>query len=137
MKSKRLSLCVASVCLVLVFVSIYVAVEKADCAERARVLALSQTYHWKMTAWFPAGHNENRHLIQFIDTMKQRTDGKVNITIYEGTLGAPGDHWDMLKGNAIQLTLEPRQHVTKVVDPVAARIRHLALEYRSVHAGIA
>jgi TRAP-type C4-dicarboxylate transport system substrate-binding protein len=86
-----------------VFVSIYVTVEKAHCAEKARVLALSQTYHWKMTAWFPAGHNENRHLIQFIDTMKQRTDGKVNITIYEGTLGAPGDHWDMLKGNATQL----------------------------------
>jgi TRAP-type C4-dicarboxylate transport system substrate-binding protein len=102
MKIKRLLLLMVSICMVLMFASIALIAEKAVCAEKAPILALSQTYNWKMTAWFPAGHNENRHLIQFIDKMKQSTDGKVKITIYESTLGAPTDHWDMLKGNVIQ-----------------------------------
>jgi TRAP-type C4-dicarboxylate transport system substrate-binding protein len=35
--------------------------------------------------------------------MNARTDGKVKIALFEATLGAPTDQWDMLKNNAIQL----------------------------------
>src|SRR4030043_1676612 len=95
MRGKRLTLLVASIFFAFAFSSLSLVAEKA--------LAQQKTYNWKMTAWFPAGHNENRHLIQFIEKMKQRTDGAVKITIYESTLGAPTDHWDMLKTNAVQL----------------------------------
>jgi TRAP-type C4-dicarboxylate transport system substrate-binding protein len=66
-------------------------------------ISLSKTYNWKMTAWFPAGHNENKQLLQFADTLSKRTNSAVKITKYEGTLGSPNDHWDMLKNNAVQL----------------------------------
>ena len=35
--------------------------------------------------------------------MNSRTDGKVKIALFEATLGAPTDQWDMLKNNAIQI----------------------------------
>jgi len=66
-------------------------------------ISLSKTYNWKMTAFFPAGHNENKQLVQFIDTLNKRTNGAVKVSLYESTLGSPNDHWDMLKNNAVQL----------------------------------
>jgi TRAP-type transport system periplasmic protein len=76
----------------------------ANSAEKSPpVVSLSKTYNWKMTAFFPSGHNENKQLLQFIDTLNKRTNGAVKISLYESTLGAPTDHWDMLKNNAVQL----------------------------------
>jgi len=96
MKVKRLSLLVASICLVLMFLSLSLTAEKA--------LAQPKTYNWKMTSTFPAGHSTNRHLAEFAKALGERTNGAVKITFYEGTLGAPNDQWDMLKTNAIQFT---------------------------------
>ncbi len=45
----------------------------------------------------------NRPIVEFARTLEQRSNGAIKITLYEGTLGAPGDHWDMLKSNAIQI----------------------------------
>jgi TRAP-type C4-dicarboxylate transport system substrate-binding protein len=66
-------------------------------------ISLSKTFNWKMTAFFPAGHNENKQLVQFIDILNKRTNGAVKISLYESTLGSPNDHWDMLRNNAVQL----------------------------------
>jgi TRAP-type transport system periplasmic protein len=100
MVGKKVSLLV--MCLVLFFASLFLMVARGECADKP-ALTLSKTYNWKMTAFFPAGHSENKQLIQFIDTLNKRTNGAVKISLYESTLGSPNDHWDMLKNNAIQL----------------------------------
>jgi TRAP-type C4-dicarboxylate transport system substrate-binding protein len=100
MKTKKVSLLI--MCLVLFFASISLMIARGECADKP-ALTLSKTYNWKMTAFFPSGHNENKQLIQFIDTLNKRTNGGAKISIYESTLGSPNDHWDMLKNNAIQL----------------------------------
>jgi TRAP-type C4-dicarboxylate transport system substrate-binding protein len=100
MKTKKVSLLI--MCLVLFFASISLMITRGECADKP-ALTLSKTYNWKMTAFFPSGHNENKQLIQFIDTLNKRTNGGAKISIYESTLGSPNDHWDMLKNNAIQL----------------------------------
>jgi TRAP-type C4-dicarboxylate transport system substrate-binding protein len=94
MKVKRLLLLVGSICLVLVFASLSLIAEKA--------LAQPKTYNWKMTSPMPAGNIQNRSIIDFAKTLEQRTNGAVKITIYESTLGAPTDQWDMVKTNTIQ-----------------------------------
>ena len=96
MKVKRLSLLVVSICLVLMFVSLSLIAEEA--------LAQTKTYNWKMTSSFPPGHNLNRSIIEFAKTLEQRTNGAVKITVYEGTLGAPPDAWDMVTTNAVTFT---------------------------------
>jgi len=73
----------------------------AGCAEK--VISLSNQYNWKMVSFFPSGHTEHKALVDFINKINQRTGGKVKITFYESTLGVPADHWEMLKGNAVQL----------------------------------
>jgi TRAP-type C4-dicarboxylate transport system substrate-binding protein len=65
--------------------------------------AESARYNWKMTSFFPTGMALNRPIVEFARTVEQRSNGIIKITLYEGTLGAPGDHWDMLKNNAIQI----------------------------------
>jgi TRAP-type C4-dicarboxylate transport system substrate-binding protein len=74
----------------------------AEAAEKSPpVVSLSKTYNWKMTAWFPAGHDDNKQLIQFIDTLNKRTNGGVKVTLYEATLGSPNDHWDMVPAGCL------------------------------------
>jgi TRAP-type transport system periplasmic protein len=67
-------------------------------------------YNWKMTSFFPSGMAMNRPVVEFARTVEQRSNGAVKITLYEGTLGAPGDHWDMLKNNAIQIAYTGEAH---------------------------
>ncbi len=90
------------VCFAVLVCSLFIAAKISKAASPATI-SLSKTYNWKMTAWFPAGHNENKQLLQFADALNKRTNGGAKITIYEGTLGSPNDHWDMLKNNAVQL----------------------------------
>lgn len=96
--SDRLSVLVASSIL---WAGAILAGVSATAAETT--LALSKTYRWKMTSFFPGGHPHNKALHEFVEALDRRTGGGVKVTIYESTLGAPGDHWDMLKGNAVQL----------------------------------
>ena len=101
MKSKRTSSITVVASFVLLLSLSLIGVTNTWCAQNT--IALSKTYSWKMTSTFPAGHHENTILKRFIDIMNTRTDGKVKIALFEATLGAPTDQWDMLKNNAIQI----------------------------------
>jgi TRAP-type C4-dicarboxylate transport system substrate-binding protein len=68
----------------------------------SQTLNLSKTYTWKLVSPMSAGQNTDIGIVEFAKQLEQRTRGKVKITLYEGTLGAPGDHWDMAKNNAVQ-----------------------------------
>jgi TRAP-type C4-dicarboxylate transport system substrate-binding protein len=98
MKTKRISLLAAIICSVFMLTFISVLTETAFSAEGP-----GKVYNWKMTSFFPSGMAMNRPIVEFARTLEQRTNGAIKITLYEGTLGAPGDHWDMLKRNAIQI----------------------------------
>ena len=69
-----------------------------------KTIDLSKTYSWKMTSAMAAGQDGNKGIVEFVKLLEQRTNGKVKIALYESTLGAPTDAWDMLKGNAVQFT---------------------------------
>jgi TRAP-type C4-dicarboxylate transport system substrate-binding protein len=73
-------------------------------AERvtAPAIELTRTYTWKLVSPMSAGQNTNIGIVEFAKQLEQRTGGKVKITLYESTLGAPTDHWDMTKNNAVQ-----------------------------------
>jgi len=68
----------------------------------SQTLNLSKTYTWKLVSPMSAGQNTDIGIVEFAKQLEQRTGGKVKITLYEGTLGSPGDHWDMAKNNAVQ-----------------------------------
>ena len=95
LKPKRVMFSIA-VILVCIFVSSIPVI--------SQTLNLSGTYNWKMTSGLMSGQNAHEGLIRFVKLMDERTNGKVKITLYEGTLGAPTDHWDMVKNNAVQFT---------------------------------
>jgi hypothetical protein len=58
-----------AVCLVMLAVLLSVMTGSAEASEKSPpVVSLSKAYNWKMTAWFPAGHDDNKQLVQFIDT---------------------------------------------------------------------
>jgi TRAP-type C4-dicarboxylate transport system substrate-binding protein len=98
MKKERtlLLLIVMIVCLLFAFLVGSFAAKNAFSGE-------SPKYNWKMTSFFPSGMAMNRPIVEFARTLEQHSNGVIKITLYEGTLGAPGDHWDMLKRNAIQI----------------------------------
>lgn len=87
--------------LALACVSLCLMVSSGFAAEKA--IGLSKQYKWKMVSFFPPGHSQNQSLVEFIELLKQRTGGKLQIDFYESSLGAPADYWEMLKGNAVQL----------------------------------
>lgn len=68
----------------------------------AQIVQLSKTYNFKMVTPIPAGHHKNITPLKFVEEIEKRTGGKVKITVYQGTLGTPNDHWEMVKGNAVQ-----------------------------------
>ena len=76
----------------------------AGAAERvaAPAIELTRTYTWKLVSPMAAGQNTNIGIVEFAKQLEQRTGGKVKLTLYESTLGAPSDHWDMAKNNAVQ-----------------------------------
>ena len=63
----------------------------------SQTISLSKTYNWKLVSPMAAGQNTNIGIVEFAKQLEQRTGGKVKITLYESTLGAPADHWDMAK----------------------------------------
>jgi len=64
----------------------------------------SKKYNWTLTSSFPAGHNMNDVLHNIKDELDKRTDGAINVTIHEDTLGKPPEAWDMTKDNTVQIT---------------------------------
>lgn len=63
----------------------------------------ADSYNWKMTTFFPSGHPQNELLKTFIKMANERTHGAVKITLFEGTLGHPRDHWDMLENGVVNI----------------------------------
>ena len=57
------------ICFSVLVGSLFIATGNSYAASPATI-SLSKTYNWKMTAFFPAGHNENKQLVQFIDTLE-------------------------------------------------------------------
>jgi TRAP-type transport system periplasmic protein len=98
----------AGICVMFLFVLFVFFAGTAGSAERT--VTLSKSYVWKMTSSFPPGHMLNRSAVEFAKAVEQATNGGVKITVYEGTLGAPPDHWEMVKKNAIQIAFMGEAH---------------------------
>lgn len=93
---------------------------------------LSNSYSWKMTSAMNAGTDGNKGIVNFVKLLDQRTKGKVKINLYEGTLGAPTDAWDMVKNNAVQFTFtSDLYNVSRM--PILGMVG-LPLEYPSARA---
>ena len=63
----------------------------------------SATYNWKMVSFQAAAGGLNYEINQFASGVEKKSNGAVKFTIYEATLGAPPDHWDMVKKNIVQI----------------------------------
>ncbi len=86
-----------------------------------------------MTSAMNAGQDGNVGIVQFNKLLDQRTNGKVKISLYEGTSGAPTDAWDMTKNNAVRFTFTVLICVTWARMPILAMVG-LPLEYPSSRA---
>lgn len=65
--------------------------------------SFAKKYNWKMVSYMPPGKTFNQEIKKFAEIVEAETNGDVKFTIYEGTLGAPPDHWEMTKNNVVQL----------------------------------
>ncbi|HEX2965167.1 MAG TPA: hypothetical protein VHO84_05255, partial [Syntrophorhabdaceae bacterium] len=84
------------------FTVMLVFIVSASIPALSQTLNLTKTYSWKLVSPMSAGQNTDKGIVEFAKQLEQRTGGKVKIAMYEGTLGAPGDHWDMARNNAVQ-----------------------------------
>jgi TRAP-type transport system periplasmic protein len=100
MKTRRSASWLANICLVFLLLSVGLLTATNDCAAQA-----SQTYNWKMVLARPSGAIPNIPFIEFANEVQKRSNGRIKITAYEATLGAPGDFWDMVKNNVVQLAV--------------------------------
>jgi TRAP-type C4-dicarboxylate transport system substrate-binding protein len=64
----------------------------------------AETYNWKMSSPYPPGDDANQRCDVFGKLIEERSNGRVKMTVYQGTLGSPRDAWDMVKTNAVQFT---------------------------------
>ncbi len=104
MKKKRSNAFVVMAAGSLVGLILFVMALTGAIAAETRAIDLDKTYNWKMTSAMNAGQDGNKSIVEFVRLLDQRTKGKVKISLYEGTLGAPTDAWDMVKNNAVQFT---------------------------------
>jgi TRAP-type C4-dicarboxylate transport system substrate-binding protein len=100
MKIRKFAPGLVSISLVFVFLSVCLLIGENDCAAQA-----SQTYNWKMVLARPSGAVPNIPFIEFANEVQKRSNGRIKITAYEATLGSPGDFWDMVKTNVVQLAV--------------------------------
>lgn len=63
---------------------------------------LAENYNWKIVSFLRAGKTFNQEIKKFAEIVTKETAGAVEFTIYEGTLGAPTDGWEMTKKNVTQ-----------------------------------
>lgn len=63
----------------------------------------ADSYNLRVISPTPPGHTSNRIIAEFGKLTAERTKGAVTIQMFEGTLGAPSDAWDMMKTNIAQL----------------------------------
>lgn len=101
MKTKR----IATVCFILMFTQIFLfCCVQGECAEKSDPLP-AKTYSWKMVLAKPTGAVANTPFIEFAKEVEKRSNGRINITVYEATLGIPSDFWDMSKKNVVQFAV--------------------------------
>jgi len=62
------------------------------------------TLNWKMSSPYPPGDDANQKCDVFAKLIEERSNGRIKITIYQGSLGSPRDAWDMVTSNTVQLT---------------------------------
>ena len=77
--------------------------QKTEAPTTPATTAQATTYNWKMVSAMPPGHVANRQILDFAKNVEKSTNGRVKITVFENTLGAPTDAWDMAKSNTAQL----------------------------------
>jgi TRAP-type C4-dicarboxylate transport system substrate-binding protein len=70
----------------------------------------ADTYKWKMTSFAGAGPPINALPKKFIEVINERTNGAVEITLFENTLGSAKDHWEMLEKGATQMAYLSEGH---------------------------
>lgn len=99
MLSKRFVALMAPIFIVFMFVCVSLLTVIYDCG------AQTSTYNWKMVLARPSGAVPNIPFIEFANDVQKRSNGRIKITVYEATLGSPGDFWDMTKNNVVQLAV--------------------------------
>jgi TRAP-type transport system periplasmic protein len=67
-----------------------------------RTESKAATYNWKMTSPYPPGDDANQKCDVFAKNIEKRSNGRVKMTIYQGSLGSPRDAWDMVTSNTVQ-----------------------------------
>jgi TRAP-type C4-dicarboxylate transport system substrate-binding protein len=60
------------------------------------------TYNWKMSSPYPPGDDANQKCDVFAKLIEERSNGRIKMTLYMGSLGSPRDAWDMLTSNTVQ-----------------------------------
>jgi TRAP-type C4-dicarboxylate transport system substrate-binding protein len=60
------------------------------------------TYNWKLSSPYPPGDDANQGCDVFAKMVEERSNGRVKMTIYQGSLGSPRDSWDMVTSNTVQ-----------------------------------
>jgi len=104
MKNRKDKAFAAALSIMFIGLVLFIGAPIGVVAAEMPALDLNKTYNWKMTSAMSTGQDGNKSIVEFVRLMDQRTKGKVKISLYEGTLGAPTDAWDMVKNNAVQLT---------------------------------
>jgi TRAP-type transport system periplasmic protein len=104
MKKNRGNVFLVASLIVLIGFILFVAALSGVVAAEISAIDLNKSYNWKMTSAMSAGQDGNKGIVEFVKLLDQRTKGKVKISLYESTLGAPTDAWDMVKNNAVQFT---------------------------------
>jgi TRAP-type C4-dicarboxylate transport system substrate-binding protein len=62
------------------------------------------SYKWKLSSPFPPGDDANQKCDVFAKWLEERSNGRIKMTLYQGSFGSPRDAWDMVANNTIQFT---------------------------------
>src|SRR5512145_24700 len=104
MKNQKSNNFIVASSVMLIGLILFVPTLTNSVAAEVSAIDIGRSYNWKMTSAMNAGQDGNKSIVEFVRLLDQRTKGKVKINLYEGTLGAPTDAWDMVKNNAVQFT---------------------------------
>ncbi|HEX2964179.1 MAG TPA: TRAP transporter substrate-binding protein DctP [Syntrophorhabdaceae bacterium] len=99
MRNKKLVSTLTAILFIPVLISFCLLTQTSECR------AQPSTYNWKMVLARPSGAVPNIPFIEFANEVQKRSNGRIKITVYEATLGAPADFWDMVKNNVVQLAV--------------------------------
>jgi TRAP-type C4-dicarboxylate transport system substrate-binding protein len=64
----------------------------------------AESFNWKLSSPYPPGDDANQRIDLFAKWLEDRSNGRVKMTLYQGSFGSPKDAWDMVASNTIQFT---------------------------------